>query len=125
MDNGQSDRTFGNEDSLPRVPLPALEQTCERFLEWCAPLLTADELVTTKAAVAELLEPDGPGGTLHAALERYDAAPGVHSWLDAFWRSRYLGRRDRIALNANFFSLFKDTGQSQVERAAKIGRAHV
>jgi carnitine O-acetyltransferase len=120
MDNGQSDRTFGNEDSLPRVPLPSLEETCERFVEWCAPLLTADELATTEAAVAALLEPGGPGRTLHAALERYAAAPGVHSWLDTFWPSRYLGRRDRIALNANFFSLFKDAGQSQVERAAGL-----
>ncbi|MFG2889447.1 choline/carnitine O-acyltransferase [Streptomyces sp. NPDC048248] len=112
--------TFAGEDSLPRVPLPTLEESCERFLAWCAPLLTADERAATEAEVAAFLRPDGPGRTLHAALAEYDAAEGVHSWLDTFWPYRYLGRRDRIALNANFFFLFQDTGRPQVERAAGL-----
>jgi carnitine O-acetyltransferase len=112
--------TFSQEAGLPRVPLPTLEASCERFLAWCEPLLTADELAATEAEVAAFLRPDGPGRVLHAALEEYDAAEGVHSWLDTFWPYRYLGRRDRIALNANFFFLFKDTGRPQVERAAGL-----
>ncbi|WP_137814673.1 choline/carnitine O-acyltransferase [Gandjariella thermophila] len=118
-----STRTFGNEDRLPRVPLPPLAETCQRFVEWCAPLLTADELAATERAVAEFR--DGPGPVLHAALQRYDQAEGVHSWLDSFWRSRYLGRRDRIALNANFFFLFRDSDQGQVDRAARLVAAAV
>jgi carnitine O-acetyltransferase len=117
---GWSTRTFGNEDRLPRVPLPTLAESCERFLAWCAPLLTEEELATTEAAVESFRRPDGPGPRLHAALERYDASEGVHSWLDAFWPYRYLGRRDRIALNANFFFLFKDANQGQVDRAAGL-----
>ncbi|MFD7610202.1 choline/carnitine O-acyltransferase [Streptomyces sp. NPDC059828] len=114
--------TFSQEHSLPRVPLPTLEASCERFLEWCAPLLTADERAATEAEVAAFLHPDGPGRALHAALEEYDATEGVHSWLDTFWPYRYLGRRDRIALNANFFFLFQDPAQtqSQTERAAGL-----
>ena len=111
-----STRTFGNEDQMPRVPMPALADTCELFLEWCTPLLTPDERAATAAAVAEFQT--GPGPTLHAALEAYDRSEGVHSWLDTFWPYRYLGRRDRIALNANFFFLFQDTDQSQLDRAA-------
>ncbi|MFD0688222.1 choline/carnitine O-acyltransferase [Actinomadura fibrosa] len=115
-----SSRTFGNEDALPRVPLPSLDATADRFLEWCAPLLTPDERAETEAALAAFVRPDGPGRALHAALERYERSEGVHSWLDTFWPYRYLGRRDRIALNANFFFLFKDTGEGQVERAAGL-----
>ncbi|MBU5900221.1 choline/carnitine O-acyltransferase, partial [Vibrio cholerae O1] len=37
------------ERSLPRVPLPTLEASCERFLAWCAPLLTAEERAATEA----------------------------------------------------------------------------
>lgn len=125
-------KTFAAEDHLPRVPLPTLEDSCARFLQWCAPLLTDAEYATTEAAVADLLREGGPGRTLHAALAEYDATPGVGSWLDLFWPSRYLGRRDRIALNANFFFLFRDdtvlaasTGASQVERAAGIVTAAV
>ena len=64
------------------------------------------------------------GRALHAALERHNDSPGVRSWLDRFWARRYLGRRDRIALNANFFFLFReapgDHGKGQVERAAGL-----
>ncbi|MGH3947561.1 MAG: choline/carnitine O-acyltransferase [Pseudonocardiaceae bacterium] len=115
-----STRTFGNEDRLPRVPLPTLEDSCERFVAWCAPLLTTDEQAATEAAVASFLRPDSPARKLHAALEEYNAGEGVHSWLDTFWPSRYLGRRDRIALNANFFFLFNESDQRQVERAAAL-----
>lgn len=118
-------RTFDNDDRLPRVPLPTLDDSCDRFLAWCAPLLTADELASTEIAVASFLQPDSPARTLQAALEEYNAADRVHSWLDTFWPHRYLGRRDRIALNANFFFLFKDSEQGQVERAAGLIAAAV
>ncbi|WP_330229979.1 choline/carnitine O-acyltransferase [Nocardia sp. NBC_00508] len=127
-----TERTFAADDQLPRVPLPTLEDSCGRFLQWCEPLLTADELAATRAAVDDLLRVDGPGRTLQAALAEYDATPGVGSWLDLFWPSRYLGRRDRIALNANFFFLFREetplatsTAATQVDRAAGIISAAV
>lgn len=120
-----STRTFGNEDRLPRVPVPTLADSCRRFLEWCGPLLTADEMAETEAAVAEFLAPDSPAHGLQAALEEYDRSPGVHSWLDTFWPYRYLGRRDRIALNANFFFLFRESPLGQVERAAELAASAV
>ncbi|MCT2581503.1 choline/carnitine O-acyltransferase [Actinophytocola gossypii] len=115
-----SQRTFGNEEHLPRVPVPTLADTGRRFLEWCAPLLTDAQLAETEAAVASFLAPDSPAHEQQAALERYDAREDVPSWLEDFWAYRYLGRRDRIALNANYFFLFHDSGQDQVERAAAL-----
>ncbi|RDI50857.1 choline/carnitine O-acyltransferase [Nocardia mexicana] len=127
-----TDRTFAFDDQLPRVPLPTLEDSCARFLQWSAPLLSEDERAATERALADLQRPDGPGRILHADLQRFDAEPGVASWLDEFWPSRYLGRRDRIALNANFFFLFRDdtplarsTSERQAERAAAIVTAAV
>ncbi|WP_407936581.1 choline/carnitine O-acyltransferase [Lentzea tibetensis] len=127
MNNSEvwSTRTFGNDDRLPRVPLPTLEESCERFVEWCAPLLTAAELAVTEAAVEDFLKADSPARTLHAALEQYNARDDVRSWLDLFWPTRYLGRRDRIALNANFFFLFQDSEQTQEQRAAGLIAAAV
>ena len=120
-----STRTFGNEYSLPRLPLPTVEESCEGFLEWCAPLLTETELAATQSAAASFVRADGPGHKLQAALEHYNASSGVHSWLDTFWRDRYLGRRDPIALNANFFALFRHPGHDQVKRAAGLLSAAV
>jgi carnitine O-acetyltransferase len=102
------------------VPLPTPEESCALFLQWCAPLLTDAELKQTEAAVEEFLAPGSVARELQAALAEYDASPGVASWLDAFWDRRYLGRRDRIALNANFYFLLEDSGQGQVERAAAM-----
>jgi carnitine O-acetyltransferase len=102
-----------------------LEDSCQRFLAWCAPLLTAKELAATQTAVASLLQPNSSGRRLHGALEQYNTSEGVHSWLDTFWPHRYLGRRDRIALNANFFFLFNDSEQGQVDRAAGLVAAAV
>ncbi|MFI5592682.1 choline/carnitine O-acyltransferase [Amycolatopsis sp. NPDC051758] len=120
-----SPRTFGNEDRLPRVPVPTLADSGRRFLEWCGPLLTPDELAETEAAVEDFLAPGSPAHELQAALAEYDRSPGVHSWLDTFWPYRYLGRRDRIALNANFFFLFQDSPLGQVERAAELAASAV
>jgi carnitine O-acetyltransferase len=112
--------TFAGEDRLPRVPLPSLEDSCARLLEWCTPLLSGDELTATEAAVRDFLAEDSPAHELQAALRAYDEAPGRQSWLDAFWPYRYLGRRDRIALNANFFFLFQDIEADQAARAAGL-----
>jgi carnitine O-acetyltransferase len=100
--------------------VPTLADSGRRFLEWCGPLLTPDELAETEAAVEDFLAPGSPAHGWQAALEEYDRSPGVHSWLDTFWPYRYLGRRDRIALNANFFFLFQDSPLGQVERAAEL-----
>jgi carnitine O-acetyltransferase len=112
--------TFDAEDGLPRVPVPALADSAAQFLEWCDPLLDDDQRAETRAAVDQLLRADGPGPVLQAALEAYDAEPTTHSWLDDFWAARYLGRRDRIALNANFFFLFADSADpAEADQAAR------
>ncbi len=120
MTSTEPTSTFAHENSLPRVPLPTLQDSCTRFLEWCAPLLTDEQRAVTEKAVAEFLRAGGPAHTLHTALREFDSTEGVRSWLDRFWPSRYLGRRDRIALNANFFFLFQESEHGQTARAARI-----
>lgn len=116
-------KTFFFEDQLPKVPLPALSVTNQQFIEWCEPLLSKEEFQQTKDALSGLTEKGGLGEKLHSALQEFDAKDNTHSWLDVFWPSRYLGRRDPISLNANFFFLFKHEALTQIERAAKIAAA--
>ncbi|MBO0806442.1 MAG: choline/carnitine O-acyltransferase, partial [Nocardiopsaceae bacterium] len=106
-----------------------MSDSCARFLEWCAPLLTPAELDQTRRAVADFLA-DPVTARVQGELAAYEARDDVHSWLDEFWRDRYLGRRDRIALNANFFFLFNDVppggeggGTAGDASGAQIGRA--
>ncbi len=112
--------TFASEDALPRVPVPDLDDNVREFLEWCAPLLTEEELAETRVAVEEFLDASSPARAAYARLLEYDATPGVHSWLDEFWRDRYLGRRVRNAINANFLFLLHDDGADQYRRAAGL-----
>ncbi len=112
--------TFDYDDQLPRLPIPTLEETCERFLERCSPLLTDEELTATAATVEKFLALDSPARTWQGEIERFDRTPGVHSWLDAFWTSRHLGYRDSVAFNANSFFLFTDSEHGQLERAAEL-----
>jgi carnitine O-acetyltransferase len=109
-----------DQHALPRLPLPTLEDSARRFIEWCEPLLGAAELEETKAALERFTRKGGPGERLQEALIAYDRQPEVSSWLDLFWQTRYFGRRDRIALNANVFLLFPDVRMSQTERAASL-----
>src|SRR3954464_7723984 len=125
IDEESADRTFGNEATLPRVPLPSLEASCERFLDWCAPLLTPEQWRETEVAVDAFLRPDSGAHVLQGALEKFDACEGVHSWLDEFWPYRYLGRRDRIAPNATFFFLCPSSEGDQRRRAAVLAMAAV
>lgn len=118
---GESEEgTFSFEETLPKVPLPELDVTKEKFIEWCEPLLNQEELNETKKAVEKFTKRGGLGEKLHQALGEFDNHKDTKSWLDVFWPSRYLGRRDPIALNANFFFLFRHEDLSQSQRAAKI-----
>ncbi len=119
-DGEKQESTFSYEDSLPKVPLPELSITKQQFMEWCSPLLTNEEKEETKAALNLLLKKGGLGEKLHTSLKSFDKQPDTKSWLDIFWPSRYLGRRDPISLNANFFFLFRHEPLSQIQRAAKI-----
>ena len=82
--------TFSGEGVLPRVPLPELADTMERFEQWCAPLLTESELEETRVAMAAFGGGNGPGQQLHEVLKAYDQQAGVHSWLDEFWPATLL-----------------------------------
>lgn len=122
---GREQGTFAHLEQLPRVPLPAFQDTLARFEEWCSPLLSAAELQQTQQAMQQFARPEGAGEKLHAALQAYDQQDGVFSWLDEFWPARYLGRRVPVSINANFVFLFKERPKTQLERAAELIAATV
>lgn len=53
--------------SLPRLPIPDLKVTLQRYIETVTPLLSDEELLETKRKVADFLENDGP--KLHEKLQ--------------------------------------------------------
>ncbi len=76
--------TFAQQDRLPKLPIPELATTCQRYLTALKPLQTSREHAETKQAVQEFLHRDGP--ELQEKLRRY--AEGRTSYIEQFCRSR-------------------------------------
>src|SRR5919202_1380404 len=78
------------QESLPKVPLPRLEDTCSRYLDIVAPLLSEAELAQTKAAVMDFLQ--GSGQKLQKQLEMIARSTST-SYINEFIDERFLEAR--------------------------------
>lgn len=74
--------TFANQESLPRLPIPDLENTCKKYLEMLQPLQTIREHEDSKSAVQEFLRCGGP--ELQEKLKKY--ATSKSSYIEQFCR---------------------------------------
>ena len=111
------------EDSLPRLPVPTLEETATRYLKTLRPLLSPAELEKTQKAVDEFVAPGGPGHTLQQRLLKRNEDPDVHNWLAEWWdHAAYLGVRDPICPYVSYFYSHRDDRKRRdpAKRAAAI-----
>ncbi|KAI0142403.1 choline/Carnitine O-acyltransferase [Hypoxylon sp. NC0597] len=112
--------TFAHQDSLPKLPIPDLEQTCKKYLGALKPLQGPREHAETKLAVQEFLKKDGP--ELQKKLQEY--AVGKTSYIEQFWYDSYLNFDNPVVLNLNPFFLLEDdptpARNNQVTRAASL-----
>lgn len=95
--------TFENQLLLPRLPVPDLEETCSRLIEWASPLLDEETLQATINAVHDFSAPDGPGTLLQKALLEYAAKETTLNWLENFWERMYLANRASLPFYSNIF----------------------
>ncbi|KHE87119.1 putative carnitine acetyl transferase FacC [Neurospora crassa] len=112
--------TFAHQDKLPKLPIPELESTCQRYLASLKPLQTHREHAETRRAVQEFLQTDGP--ELHEKLKKY--AEDQTSYIEQFWYDSYLNYDNPVVLNLNPFFLLEDdptpARNNQVTRAASL-----
>ncbi|MDX2287783.1 MAG: choline/carnitine O-acyltransferase [Hyphomicrobiaceae bacterium] len=93
-------KTFDLDKTLPPLPVPALEETCARYLASVEPLVDAEAFASVKAAVAEILEPGSVGRKLDAALRA--RAAGMDNWLSGWWEDfAYLSYLEPLIINSN------------------------
>lgn len=72
--------TFKNQDSLPKLPVPDLESTCQKYLESLSALQSPRERAESRMAVEEFLKIDGPA--LQEKLRNY--ASSKTSYIEQF-----------------------------------------
>jgi len=85
-DKLQGGVTFAQQDNLPKLPIPDLEKTCERYLAALKPLQSNREHADTKHAIHEFLQGEGP--ELNEKLKKY--AEGRTSYIEQFCMFRPL-----------------------------------
>ena len=93
FDNSLANKTFAYQDKLPKLPIPPIHDTCERYLRALAPLQDEKEHAATKKAVQEFLDGGegegsgiiggGEGIKLDRMLREY--AKDKDSYIEEFW----------------------------------------
>lgn len=72
--------TYAHQDQLPKLPVPDLERSCEKYLAALKPLQSPREHAETRYAVQEFLRNEGP--ELNEKLKNY--AEGRTSYIEQF-----------------------------------------
>uniref|UniRef100_A0A672JN60 Carnitine O-acetyltransferase-like n=1 Tax=Salarias fasciatus TaxID=181472 RepID=A0A672JN60_SALFA len=90
------ERSLVHQEGLPKLPVPPLKQTCERYLATLEPIVSEEELEHTRELVQEFLK-GGVGERLQKGLER--RARKTENWLSEWWmQSAYLDCRMPVAV---------------------------
>jgi hypothetical protein len=114
-----------NHLGLPRLPIPALDDTLDRYLRTLQPHGTPAELAHSAQAVETFRA--GPGSRVDAELKAWDQANAERGGFPYFffeeqWDEAYLGARcpNTINLNPVFTLAFAPEPGSQTTRAAQF-----
>lgn len=85
--------------SLPRLPIPKLENTCDRYLASLKPLLSPEDYDKSSAIVKSFQETVGP--ELQSLLQAQDKSQKHTSYISEPWFHMYLSDRQPLPINYN------------------------
>ena len=97
--------TYQHQDSLQKLPIPDLTETCANYLKVLKPLQTESEHEQTVKAVESFLK-SGTGKYLDLELRTF--AKTRNSYIEQFWYDAYLNYDNPVVLNLNPFFLLED-----------------
>ncbi|KDR80621.1 hypothetical protein GALMADRAFT_240964 [Galerina marginata CBS 339.88] len=117
--------TFGAQSTLPKLPVPDLQNTLVRLKDSLKPIAWSD---VEYASVVEKIDNFGlgKGPVLHERL--LQRANERQHWLEEWWDDAgYLGYRDSVVINVSYYYGFDQPpshlSQTPAARAAGIARA--
>ncbi|XP_029634050.1 carnitine O-palmitoyltransferase 2, mitochondrial [Octopus sinensis] len=114
--------TYHFQKSLPRLPIPKLEDTCRNYLLTQKALLNETQYQSTEKIVKEFEQNEGK--TLHDELVALDKANKHTSYISAPWFDMYLKDRRPVVLNHTPFTTVIDDPRpeynTQLIRATNI-----
>ncbi|KAK5729106.1 Carnitine O-acetyltransferase mitochondrial [Elasticomyces elasticus] len=114
------------EESLPKLPVPTLEETAKRYLKSIHPLLSQTEYEQSKKAVDSFVSSNGIGQKLQKRLLSRREDPKHNNWLSEWWNhAAYLAYRDPVCPYVSYFYSHRDDRKRRdpIKRAAAISTA--
>ncbi|KAJ7332709.1 hypothetical protein JRQ81_014889 [Phrynocephalus forsythii] len=96
--------TMHYQKSLPRLPIPKLEDTIRRYLNAQKPLLNDDQFRKTEQLANNF--GNGIGRELHEQLVAKDKQNKHTSYISGPWFDMYLSAREPVVLNFNPYMVF-------------------
>ncbi|KAJ3561479.1 hypothetical protein NPX13_g8929 [Xylaria arbuscula] len=114
------------QESLPRLPVPTLEETAARYVKSIHPLLSPVEFAASKKAVDEFIKPGGAGEELQKKLIAKREDPKTKNWIYEWWNdAAYLSYRDPVVPYVSYFYSHRDDRRRRnpAKRAAAITTA--
>lgn len=114
------------QDSLPRLPVPSLDETAARYLKSLHPILSPTEFEQSKAAIVDFIKPGGVGAKLQEKLIARREDPKHKNWIYEWWNeAAYLAYRDPVVPYVSYFYSHRDDRKRRdpVKRAAAISTA--
>mmetsp|Transcript_11155 Transcript_11155/g.21350 ORF Transcript_11155/g.21350 Transcript_11155/m.21350 type:complete len:779 (+) Transcript_11155:313-2649(+) len=124
--------TYAHQEELPRLPIPTLEETLDKFPVFLEAIQTPKEHEETKRVTHEFKK--GAGPKLQEALLEYEKegyeSGEFGSYVEEFWNEAYLSPDSSVVLNLNPFFVLEGgpdpkTASDQLRRAASLCFASV
>ncbi|KAI8981871.1 acyltransferase ChoActase/COT/CPT [Mycotypha africana] len=111
----QPPKTFSLQHTLPRLPIPSLQQTCSLYLKSVLPLQTLQQHAETQSVVQDFLQSDLAKSLQERLIDIDRSSP--HNWLeDNFWlKKAYLEWREPLMINSNWYILGQDDHSSSAQ----------
>jgi len=121
--NNCRQRFYSHQDSLPKLPVPPLAQTLDKYLKTIRPLVDEESYNNTKILIEEFGKKNGEGERLQEKLEL--KAKSTANWLTKWWlENAYLKSRSTVVINCSpsvTFPRYNFSGiEGQIKQAAKV-----
>ncbi|CAH0521081.1 unnamed protein product [Peronospora belbahrii] len=99
---GRSPLTYSFQDALPRLPLPSLKDTIQRYMKSIHPLLTQEEYDDVERMAQEFVHKEGPKLQFYLYLKSWWSSNYVTDWWEKYV---YLKGRSSLMINSNYYAL--------------------
>lgn len=103
--------TMHFQKSMPRLPIPQLEKTGERYLNALKPILTSSQYTEAEKNTNNYLNDEGK--VLQEHLIKKDKANKHTSYISEYWFDLYLRDRQALPLNYNPIVVFQNDSRKE------------